>query len=366
MNILSFGTDSSVLNPTSPLAQRVRDYGSMVDKYDVVVTNTESKTVKLSEKITIYGVDSKNKIFGLIRFFLVSYNLLKKDKYNIITVQDQYFIAFLGLLLCRWFGIGLHLQIHGWEKFGGVRAKIAQYVLVRANEVRTVSGRLKKQLVDDFGVQEKNITVVPMHVKVSMTAQRKQDDKDENNKFVFLTVGRLVPVKNIEMQINAVKELVGNNKNIELLIVGDGPGRNGLESMISKLGLNDFIKLLGRKNKEELEMIYNQSDIFMLTSFAEGWPLVIIEAANFGLPIIMTDVGSAGEFINNENGIIVPVDDGTKLVVAMQELINNKELRNKISANVYNSAINLPSYEEILKLYKESWQKAVLKNNINI
>ncbi len=92
--------------------------------------------------------------------------------------------------------------------------------------------------------------------------------------------------------------------------MGDGPENENLENVSKKLGVEKQVKFWGWQN--DTEKSYNQADMFILTSYAEGWPLVIVEAAQYGLPIIMTDVGSAGDLVvNNVSGLVVPVNDAT-------------------------------------------------------
>jgi len=341
MRILSLGLDRSALeDKNSNLFKRISEYRKIVERYTVVVP------------------DSKNKIIGLLKVFFQLKKILEKERYDIITVQDVYYLAFFGWFLARKFGSGFNLQIHGFEKYRGIRKTIAKFVIPRADSVRVVSQRLKKQLIDEFGVKEDKITVVPIYVEVS-SSQSSVVRQGKKNKFVFLTVGRLVPVKNIKMQIEALNELRIKNKElrVELWIVGEGPERNNLRFTTDDLQLADNIKFFGWQ--EDVGKFYERADAFLLTSDYEGWGMAVIEAANYGLPIIMTDVGCAGEIIkNNESGIIIPVGDREKLIEAMLKIIENKELGERLGQGALEAIKKLPSKEETLKLYKQSWEKA--------
>lgn len=358
MKILNFGVDNSIIDQNSSLAQRVRDYSQLVDRYDIVVISENDKVVDLFPRTTIRGVATKNKIFGFFHFFKISYGIVEKKKYDIITVQDPYFLALVGLILAKKFKIGLEIQVHGWEKFGGLRKIVAKYVLPRADAIRTVSQRLKKQLINEFKVKEKKITVVPIYVEILDLKSQISKTKKVDEKFIFLTAGRLVPVKNIGLQIEAMAEIVKKYPETKLWIVGEGKERKNLEFRIKNYELGSNIKLFGwQKN---LDKFYNQADAFLLTSNYEGWGMVIIEAASYGLPIIMTDVGCAGEIIkNNESGIVIPVGDKEKLVKTMAEVMENRELRKKLGQGAKTSVEKLPTKEETLNLYKESWEKAM-------
>lgn len=359
MKLLVFGLDNSILDKNSALAKRTIEYGALVEEYVIITPAKENKMVQLSDNASAHGVKSKNKILGLLKIYKLAKKIIKEEKIDVISAQDQYYLGFVGLKLARKFNLGLEIQVHGFEKFSGLRKMIAKYILPRADSVRVVSQRLKKRMTDEFGVAENKIMVVPICVELKIMNNEPRI-KNKNDKFIFLTVGRLVPVKNIGMQIGAMEEVVKKYSNVELWIIGEGSERKNIESMIKNLELGGKVKLLGWRN--DVKKYYDQADVFLLTSHSEGWPLVILEAANYGLPIIMTDVGSAGELIiNNESGIVIPVSDEVKLKEAMLSLIKNFELRKKLGEGARRAVNNLPAKEKILELYKKSWELA-LKN----
>ena len=361
MKILNLSLDGSILDKNSKVSQRIIEYGKLVDGYIIVVPDKAYKEVRLAEKVFVYGSGGGNKILKLLNIYRVAKKLLKRGKFDIITVQDQYYLALIGWFLARKFKIGLELQIHGFEKYSGLRKKIAKFVIPKANAIRCVSQRLKKQLVKEFGVEEEKITVAPIHVnlKSKILNLKNKENKEHglNSKFIFLTVSRLAPVKNISLQIRAMAELIKKYPNTELWIVGDGAEKSNLKSKISKLKLENNVKLLGWQNNPD--EFYSQADAFLLTSNYEGWGMVAVEATIFGLPIIMTDVGCAGELIENEkSGLVVPVKNQTKLQEAMIRLISDDNLRNKLAEGAFLAIKNLPSKEETMALYKQSWEKA--------
>jgi len=364
MKILNLSLDNSILNKNSFSAKRIIEYGNLVEKYTVIVPNKENKKISLSEKVSIIGVGYSNKIVALFKIYKTAKKLLNKKKYSIITVQDQYYLSLIGFILSKKFKIGLEIQVHGFEKYYGLRKIIAKFVLPRANSIRVVSKRLKKQLINKFRVSEYKITVVPIYVNIENYNLEIKNYKI-NDKIIFLTVGRLVSVKNIKMQINAianiVKKIKSENlkvKNLELWIVGDGKNSENLRNQSKKLKIEKNIKFFGWQN--DLDKFYKQADVFLLTSNSEGWGMAVIEAGNYGFPIIITDVGCAGEAIKDEeSGIIIPIGDQKKLEESMIRIIKDENLRKKLGKNAQQMIINLPNKEQILKLYKKSWKKSI-------
>lgn len=355
MKILNLSLDRSMLDKNSNLSKRVIEHGNLVDGYTIIVPDNNHKEVRLSEKAFAYGSGGANKFFQLISVYRIAKKLLERGNFDVVTVQDQYYLALVGLFLARKFRVGLELQIHGFEKYYGLRKIIARFVIPRANAVRCVSQRLKRQLIKEFGMDEEKITVVPVFTN---TGNIKQTIKTKRNNFVFITVGRLAPVKNIGLQIKAMAEIIKKYSNPELWIIGDGQERKKLEREAEKLGVKNNVKFLGWQNNPE--EFYSQADVFLLTSNYEGWGMVIIEAASYGLPIIMTNVGCAGELIENEkSGLIVPINNKAKLEEAMTRFINDDSMREKFSEGAFLAIKNLPSKEETLALYKKSWEIAI-------
>lgn len=356
MKILNISLDKKVLQKESSVAKRIIEYGNLVEQYDVVVCAGKEVKEKLSDKVGVFGVSGGSKIIKLLNCYSFTKKVLKNG-YDLITVQDQYYLGLIGLLLARKFKIGLELQIHGFEKYSGLRKIIAKLIIPRAESIRCVSQRLKKQLIDEFGTKEEKITVVPVFTKIR---NQELGIRKESDKIIFLTVGRLVPVKNISLQIRALSEVIKKHKNIELLIAGDGIESRKLKVESRKLKVENNVKFLGWV--DSLEKYYSQADVFLLTSNYEGWGLAVIEAAMYGLPIIMTDVGCAGEMIkDNDSGLVIPIRDQRALEEAMIRLIEDKDLRNKISQNAKKAIEKLPSNEETLNLYKESWNKSLIQ-----
>lgn len=363
MKILNLGLDNSILKKNSQLRARVLDYGILVDKYFVIVPSREYIQEDLNDKISIFGSGGGKKAIQFLKIYFLAKRLIQKNNFDIISVQDQYYLALLGLVLGRKYKIAVELQIHGFEKFKGIRKLIARLVIKRASGIRVVSQRLRKKLINEFNVDSEKITVVPIYAELRM--QNLESRIKNNNKFIFLTVSRFVAIKNIEMQIKAMRELVKKNSNVELWLVGDGSLRKNYKLQIKNYKLEDHVKFLGWiDNKEELNKIYAQTDCFLLTSDSEGWGVAVVDAASHSLPIIMTDVGLAGEVIkNNESGIIIPVRDQKALESAMIKIIKDQNLREILGKNARQAIAGLPNKEETLNLYLESWRKTQHNSN---
>jgi sugar transferase (PEP-CTERM/EpsH1 system associated) len=140
------------------------------------------------------------------------------------------------------------------------------------------------------------------------------------------TVGRLVPVKNQIMLVEALARVRQRDVRVSGLIAGDGPLRRDLEERARALGIAPFICFIGERN--DVEQVFAAMDVFALTSLSEGLSNTIQEAMASALPVVATRVGGADELARDgETGILVPSGDSDALAAALEHLALNSERR---------------------------------------
>ena len=150
----------------------------------------------------------------------------------------------------------------------------------------------------------------------------------KENDVVFSYVAELNKNKNQILLINTIKELKNDKENIKLLLVGDGPLFNYYSEIVEKEGLEENIKLLGKR--KDVNEILSITDIYLASSLREGLPVNIMEAMYKGVPIVAKDNRGHRELaINNVNGFIVKTQK--EMLNKIYELINNKTLMLKFS-----------------------------------
>ncbi len=132
--------------------------------------------------------------------------------------------------------------------------------------------------------------------------------------WVVGTVGRLTEPKNHQLLLRAVAPLLGPDS--WLVIVGDGPLAERLSDLAVQLGVDDRVRMLGRR--EDVARILTAFDVFVLSSSTEGLPLVILEAMATELPVVATDVGGVGGVIESgRTGSLVPSEQAEQLTAAL-------------------------------------------------
>jgi len=149
------------------------------------------------------------------------------------------------------------------------------------------------------------------------------------NGFVMGTAARLDSIKNHPMMIKGLKRIQQDSPETYLFIVGDGPERAGLETLVTELGLSSRVIFTGFR--EDTSFFYRMMDVFLLTSFSEGTAMTLLEAMAAGLPCIATGVGGNLEIVKEgETGFIIPSGDEKALTEKINLLIRDKKLREEL------------------------------------
>ena len=194
---------------------------------------------------------------------------------------------------------------------------LAKNAYQHADKVVAVSNALAKNLKTNFNV---NAEVIHNIVDVSHFQYVKREPKSN---FTFVSVGNLVPIKRFDLLIEAFAEAFKNDKSVYLKIVGAGSEMNTLQGLINQYNMNNQIALLNEVGRDRLKEIYPEGDAFVLASKSETFGVVFIEAMATGLPVIATDCGGPSDFVNEQNGYLVPVNDKQALVDALKKMHDN-------------------------------------------
>jgi teichuronic acid biosynthesis glycosyltransferase TuaC len=188
-----------------------------------------------------------------------------------------------------------------------------RWTLRRAAGRIAVSSALKDCIVQ-LGIAERDIRVVPNGVDTDRfrpvnrrEARRKLGLPQEG--LLILCVGSLTAGKRHSLLIQALTETVKHLSNVKAYLIGEGPLRSKLQTLISDLGMDDRVFLAGEKPNEELYLWFSAADVSCLVSSREGWPNVVMESMACGTPVVATRVGGIPEIVTSpELGILVDED----------------------------------------------------------
>ncbi len=204
--------------------------------------------------------------------------------------------------------------------------------LFKKGDLFTCNTNFTKQQVIELGCDEGKIVILPVGLRIEKFkySERKVEDKEP---IKILTVGRLFEKKGHEYAIKAIAKVARKYKNIEYIIAGDGPLRNELENLVSRLEIKNHVKFLGIVEQHEVLKLYQSVHFFLLSSVTasdgdrEGQGLVLQEAQAVGLPIISTLHNGIPEgVLDSKSGFLVPERDVDALADKIEYLIKNPEL----------------------------------------
>ena len=147
----------------------------------------------------------------------------------------------------------------------------------------------------------------------------------------LIFVGRLDAVKGVPVLLDAFAEARGALPGLSLTLVGDGPDRAALEAEVTARGLAGAVIFAGYRSQAEVAALLAEHDALVLPSFAEGVPVVLMEAMAARLPVIATAVGGVGELVEHGvSGLMVPPGDGAALRAAILQIMGDPALRNRM------------------------------------
>ncbi len=168
----------------------------------------------------------------------------------------------------------------------------------------------------------------------------------------YMFLGWVLKTKGIEELVSAWNQ-AGINATLRIV----GPYQESYLEYLHQAGY-DFKSIIfeGEKGHDEAMEILSECEAFILPSYSEGCPYVILEAMSFKKPIIATNVGDIPNMLSNECGILVEPHSSTQICEAIKSLESDSDLKIRIGSNAYKRVLEEYSIKEILDLYRNEWE----------
>jgi colanic acid/amylovoran biosynthesis glycosyltransferase len=243
-----------------------------------------------------------------------------------------HFSSTVGLIAQRVFPITTSVTMHGSDEFLDPRGFHLAEKIAQAKFITTVSsyGRAALMNASNWGEWNK-IELLPLGIDPEIFQPR--PFRDNPAVFEILCVGRLVPVKALHVLLESISLLKERKRAVRLRLVGDGPERAELERDVSERGLGDCVRFEGRLDQDRLREVYRDADIFVLPSFLESLPVVLMEAMATEIPCVATWVGGVADLIRHEiDGLLIPPGNAGAVAAAIERLRDDPELRKRLGA----------------------------------
>ncbi len=264
--------------------------------------------------------------------------------------------AIVAMLMKTYGGISYSLSVHGPDIFYRVDSAMLEEKIQEAAFVRCISHYCRSQImrISDPEAWHK-LHIVRCGVNPDLYSIRKEPCNPLPN---ILCVGRLVPAKGQHILLEACKLLKQQGLRFKVTIIGEGPDSKSLEKFTENFGLNDIVTFTGVLGQNTVREYYDKADIFVLASFAEGVPVVLMEAMAKEIPVISTRITGIPELIEHEHdGLLATPGDAEDLACQIRKLLDNPELRHELGEKGRNKVISLYNQhinnQEMVNLFHE-------------
>ncbi|MBU0981555.1 glycosyltransferase family 4 protein [Patescibacteria group bacterium] len=213
----------------------------------------------------------------------------------------------------------------------GIIKKFQKWSFGAADRILVPSLFLKRILTDYYEVPEEKIELNYN----AFDGERSRRRPVRERAFKIMAAGRLVPHKNIDKILEALRKLP---ENYSLDVYGNGPERPRLESLVVNLGLKERVRFFGNVPQTELLKAMEEHDLFVLYSSYEGLPHVVLEAFASRCPVIASDIPGTNEVaIDGRSAVLAAPENADRLAEAIRNLSWDKKQREFLS----NEAIRL-------------------------
>ncbi|MGA2465981.1 MAG: glycosyltransferase, partial [Thermodesulfobacteriota bacterium] len=294
-------------------------------------------------------------------------SLLKDRKIDIVNSHYSYF----GLDKAAELGIGVIETVHNsYTWLDSEQIKELKFMSKYIDKHIAVSTQVKNYHRRRFGIPSSKIEIIPNGLNLEglngvgenrfKRSSYGYDDRD----FIFINVARLTWTKCHHLMLSAVKDLIRNYPDMKLIFIGNTEARELYDDIYNRIkneGLERNVRLMDFVDRKYLKDIYQIADCLILPSIQEGWSIAAMEAMYFNLPIIMTDIGSARDIIeDNDIGIIVDNPYKDILLLSFNDILELSKMK---------SAKNLSELKKaMLTIYKnkELWKEEAKKGRDKI
>lgn len=229
-----------------------------------------------------------------------------------------------------------------------------KFTLRKADRILSTS---KVMAVQTSRFTSKNIDVIPFGVDTGLF--RPFSSGNEDSTFIIGNVKTLSPKYGIDILIKAFKTVLVRNpeRNVRLVIVGDGPCRREYEELAEQLGVSGMVTFTGFVSNSELPRYYNMFSVDVSLSLSESFGVVAVESMSCGCPVVVSDADGFREVVEDSvTGYIVPRNDPDAAAEAIQKFLDNPELRERMGHEGRKRVMELYDWNNCVSLMEKVYR----------
>lgn len=364
LRIISIGYERAFLDSESEASKRLERSTSAEYASSMIVLSAGAEAKREYPNGSVFAFSG----IGIVRMWKAFFRIvgeIKRAKSSgesvLIVAQDPFISGMLAFKISRWLNVPYEVQEHGdhfngyWKKeslMNCMMSRIGAFVIRRADNVRVVSERVKDRLIKKFDVSPERIFV--RAVDTDLSWHLSQPIHERSTIPVIIAPCRFVKQKGLELLLNALAIVKSRGIEFRLRLVGSGPLEQSLRRRIELLNLSDRVTIEPWASQESL---WTHTDLFVLSSFYEGWARTITEAMATRTPIVATDVGCVGSLLRPQiDGRVVSIGNTQAFADAIAEQLTEKERREWMVTQAYDRIKDFASHRhEVMEEQRKVW-----------
>ncbi len=341
--------------------------------YFVGLYENRKNVLSVSDAINLDLIESKRWNFSLVLIYRLS-RLIKEIKPDIIqcngsdtlkyTITASYFVTNSPIIYRNISTISEWLN-NSWTK------KIYNSLFKRVDHVTSVGNESLNDLIRTFNYPREKTSVIRRGIplveidKVKANYLLHEELRLSTRDKVVMHVGNFSPEKNHIFLLRVFSELKKTHPNVKLACVGTGITFKEVQDQINEMNLKDTVFLLGFR--KDIPQLLAGSLCFVLCSFVEGVPGVIMEAAVQRIPTVSTNVGGVSEVLkNDETGILIDNFDEVAFKDSIVKMVEEDDYRNYLAANAFRQVKEKFNPEKNAKFIEDLYFKLIKEKENNL
>ncbi len=291
--------------------------------------------------------------------------------------------GFLGTVVSRLLNIPLIVSLHGSDVYLAETNSVARFAArsaLKSADVITACSQDLRDRAAALGAEASKVIVVPYGVDAGFFApcsekasQLRRQLAIGDEELVVFSVGRMVRKKGFEYLLQAAPQIIRSvGRPVRIVLGGDGDLRPELETLASKLGIDDRVIFTGMLTQGQVAACLSASDVVALPCVRDDWgnvdglPNVLLEALAAGRPVVATSAGGIGMVLRDrENGRLVPERSSEALASAIVDLLERESLRASLGAAARATVEKHYSWTEIARRFEELYWRARSGQRLN-
>lgn len=285
-------------------------------------------------------------------------HMARHGRPDLVHVQGVLRSAAAGPAIQQRLGLPVMISAHESDflnrSLGRAERSAVRKTIRAANKATAVSRALAEIVAE---ISDATVEVLPNFVNGDYF--RMPPGPIQSRSYNILTVASLKPVKGVDLLVRAFAKAFPDEDRVRLVIAGDGPDREELETLARELGIGNRVQFLGSLSREEVRRVLWRANLFTLTSRAETFGIVLLEAMATGLPVVATACAGPSAVVTADDGYLVPPGNLPEIASALRRAWNNRESWSNRRTAIRCSALSRFGEKvvvpRIFRMYREVW-----------